>query len=59
MTLHDELRHRLSALVETAATPDAEAAAAWLRRSMLDAMQPMINPVLLDVKPEVLATWGG
>jgi DNA polymerase-1 len=37
----------------------AEAAAAWLRRAMLDGMAPLIDPVPLDVVPEIIPTWGG
>jgi DNA polymerase-1 len=52
LTVHDEI-------VLEVPVPDAEAAADWLRRCMLDAMRPMIDPVPLDVQPEVVPTWGG
>jgi DNA polymerase I-like protein with 3'-5' exonuclease and polymerase domains len=52
LTVHDEI------VLEVPAG-DAAEAATWLRRCMLDAMAPMIDPVPLDVTPEVLLTWGG
>jgi DNA polymerase-1 len=52
LTVHDEI------VLEVPATA-AAAAAAWLRRCLLDAMAPMIDPVPLDVAPDVLLTWGG
>jgi DNA polymerase-1 len=52
LTVHDEI------VLEVRAD-DAASASAWLRRCMLDAMAPLIAPVPLDVRPEVLLTWGG
>ncbi len=37
----------------------AEAAAAWLRRAMLDGMRPLADPVPVEVEVKVGKTWGG
>jgi DNA polymerase-1 len=37
----------------------ARAAAAWLRRAMVDGMAPLTNPVPVEVEVRVGRTWGG
>jgi DNA polymerase-1 len=50
--VHDEI------LVEAHAG-QADAAAAWLRQAMLDAMAPLIDPVPVEVEVDVDRSWGG
>jgi hypothetical protein len=49
--VHDEI-------VE-ADTDQAEAAAAWLEKAMLAAMQPLIEPDHIDIEVKTGRTWGG
>jgi DNA polymerase-1 len=37
----------------------ADAAAAWLRAAMVDAMAPLIDPVPVEVEVKAAQTWGG
>jgi DNA polymerase I len=37
----------------------AEAASAWLKAAMVDAMAPLIDPVPVEVEVKVAPTWGG
>jgi DNA polymerase-1 len=50
--VHDEI-------VIEAPEPDADLAAAWLRRAMIDGMAPLIDPVPVDVEVTVGPTWAG
>jgi DNA polymerase-1 len=50
--VHDEI------LVEADAA-QAEAAAAWVKAAMVDAMAPLIDPVPVEVEVKVGATWAG
>jgi DNA polymerase I-like protein with 3'-5' exonuclease and polymerase domains len=52
LAVHDEI------VIECAADK-AEAAAAWLKAAMVDAMAPLIAPVPVDVEVKVGRTWGG
>jgi DNA polymerase-1 len=52
LAVHDEI------VVECEAG-QAEAAAAWLKRAMLDAMAPLIDPVPVEVEVKAAPTWGG
>jgi DNA polymerase-1 len=53
LAVHDEL-------VIEAGLDQAEAAAAWLRRAMLDAMAPLLDPVPVgDVEPVIARNWAG
>jgi DNA polymerase-1 len=52
LAVHDEI------VVECEAG-QAEMAAAWLRRAMLDGMAPLVAPVPVEVEVSVAATWGG
>ena len=52
LAVHDEV------VVECDAG-QAEAVSAWLRRAMLDAMGPLIEPVPVGVEVKVARTWGG
>jgi DNA polymerase-1 len=52
LTVHDEI------LVEGDAGR-ADAAAAWLKRAMLDGMAPLIAPVPCEVEVRAGRTWGG
>jgi DNA polymerase I-like protein with 3'-5' exonuclease and polymerase domains len=38
---------------------DADRAAAWLKRAMLDGMAPLVAPVPVEVEVKVGRTWGG
>jgi DNA polymerase-1 len=38
---------------------DADAASAWLKRCMVDAVAPLIDPVPVEVEVSVGKTWGG
>jgi DNA polymerase I-like protein with 3'-5' exonuclease and polymerase domains len=38
---------------------DADAASAWLRRCMVDAVAPLLDPVPVEVEVSVGKTWGG
>jgi DNA polymerase-1 len=49
---HDEI-------VIEAPAADATAAAAWLKRAMVDGMAPLIAPVPVEVDVSVGPTWGG
>ncbi|MBX9581009.1 MAG: hypothetical protein K2X87_11930, partial [Gemmataceae bacterium] len=49
---HDEV------VVECPAA-DADAAAAWLKRAMVDGMAPLVDPVPVEVDVSVGRTWGG
>ncbi|MFO0881141.1 MAG: DNA polymerase [Gemmataceae bacterium] len=37
----------------------AQAAAEWLKRAMLDGMAPLIDPVPVEVEVKIARTWGG
>jgi DNA polymerase-1 len=37
----------------------AEAAGAWLKATLVDAMAPLIEPVPVDVEVKIAPTWGG
>jgi DNA polymerase I-like protein with 3'-5' exonuclease and polymerase domains len=50
LAAHDEI-------VIEADEEQAEAATAWLKSAMIDAMAPLIAPVPVEVK--VATTWGG
>jgi DNA polymerase I-like protein with 3'-5' exonuclease and polymerase domains len=50
--VHDEV------LVEADAG-QADAAAAWVKQAMLDAMAPLIDPVPVEVEVRVARSWGG
>jgi DNA polymerase I-like protein with 3'-5' exonuclease and polymerase domains len=50
--VHDEI-------VVEADAGQADAAAAWLRQAMLDAMAPLLDPVPVEVEVSVGRTWGG
>jgi DNA polymerase-1 len=52
LAVHDEV-------VIEADTGQAEAAAGWVRRAMVDAMGPLIAPVPVEVEVKVGTTWGG
>ncbi|MCS7271293.1 MAG: DNA polymerase, partial [Gemmataceae bacterium] len=52
LAVHDEI-------VIECPQQQAEAAAAWLKQAMLDAMQPLINPVPCEVEVAILPSWGG
>jgi DNA polymerase-1 len=52
LAVHDEI-------VVEADAEQAEAAAAWVKAAMVDAMAPLIDPVLVEVEVKVGATWGG
>jgi DNA polymerase-1 len=52
LVIHDEV-------VVEADAGQAEAAAVWLRQAMIDGMQPLIEPVPVEVEVKVAATWGG
>jgi DNA polymerase I len=52
MAVHDEI------VVEVPQT-DAEQAAKWLKRCMVDAMAPMVEPVPVEVETKIGRTWGG
>jgi DNA polymerase-1 len=49
---HDEI------VVECAAG-DAEAAAAWVRQAMVDAMRPFLDPIPVEVEVTLAPTWAG
>jgi DNA polymerase-1 len=51
LAVHDEI-------VIEADTGQAGAVAAWLRRAMIDAMAPLINPVPVEVEVKIRRTWG-
>ena len=52
LAVHDEI-------VVECDEDEADAAADWLRRAMLDAMAPLIDPVPVEVEVKVGKTWGG
>jgi DNA polymerase I-like protein with 3'-5' exonuclease and polymerase domains len=52
LAVHDEI-------VVEADAGQAEAAATWLKRAMLDGMAPLIDPVPVEVEIKVGTTWGG
>ena len=52
LVAHDEI------VVETDAA-QADAAADWLKSAMVDAMQPMLDPVAVEVEIKIAPTWGG
>jgi phage N-6-adenine-methyltransferase len=52
LAVHDEI-------VIEADMDRAEQAADWLRAAMVDAMQPLIKPVPVDVELTTARTWGG
>jgi DNA polymerase-1 len=52
LTVHDEI------VIECAAD-QAEAVRAWLQRAMLEAMEPLIAPVPVEVSISVGTTWAG
>jgi DNA polymerase-1 len=52
LVVHDEM-------VVECDTGQAEAAAAWLRQAMLDAMAPLIDPVPVEVGVKIGRTWAG
>ena len=39
--------------------PDADRAAAWLKRAMLDGMAPLVTPIPVEVEVSVGLTWAG
>jgi DNA polymerase-1 len=52
LAVHDEI-------VVEARADEAEAAAAWLRQAMQDAMVPLLAPVPVEVEVGIAPTWGG
>jgi DNA polymerase I len=52
LVVHDEI------VVECDAA-QADAAAAWLKRAMLDGMAPLVAPVPVEVEVTIAPTWGG
>jgi DNA polymerase-1 len=52
LLVHDEI-------VIEADVGQAEAAGAWLKQAMADAMAPLIDPVPVEVEVKVAPTWGG
>jgi DNA polymerase-1 len=52
LAAHDEI-------VIEAPADRADAAAAWLKAAMVDAMAPLIDPVPVEVEVTVARTWGG
>jgi DNA polymerase-1 len=52
LVAHDEI-------VVEADAAQADAAAAWLRQAMVDAMAPLIDPVPVEVEVQIGRTWGG
>jgi DNA polymerase-1 len=52
LAVHDEI-------VVEADADQADAAIAWLRQAMLNAMEPLIDPVPVEVEVKVGKTWGG
>jgi DNA polymerase-1 len=52
LAVHDEI------VVEVPET-DASAATEWLKRCMVDAVAPLIDPVPVEVEAKVGRTWGG
>jgi DNA polymerase-1 len=52
LAVHDEI------VVECAAD-EGHAVGGWLRKAMLDAMAPLIDPVPVEIEVKVAATWGG
>jgi DNA polymerase-1 len=52
LAVHDEV-------VVEADAAQADAAAAWLRAAMIDAMAPLIDPVPVEVEVKVAESWGG
>jgi DNA polymerase-1 len=51
LVIHDEI-------VIEADEGQAEAAAAWLKQTMLDAMTPLLDPVPVEVETKIGRTWG-
>jgi DNA polymerase I len=52
LVVHDEI-------VVECGEADADRAAAWLKRAMLDGMAPLVEPVPVEVEVTVAPTWGG
>jgi DNA polymerase-1 len=52
LAVHDEV-------VVQADADRADAAVAWLKRAMLDAMAPLVEPVPVEVEVTTALTWGG
>jgi DNA polymerase-1 len=52
LVVHDEI-------VVEADAAQADAAAAWLKAAMVDAMAPLLDPVPVEVEVKVGRTWGG
>ncbi len=52
LVVHDEI-------VIEADSGQADAAAAWLKKAMIDAMAPLIEPVPVEVETMIGTTWGG
>jgi DNA polymerase-1 len=52
LAVHDEI-------VVEAGADQADAVARWLKRAMLDAMAPLIDPVPVEVETKIGKTWGG
>jgi DNA polymerase-1 len=52
LVVHDEI-------VVECEVGQAEAAGAWLKQAMLDAMAPLIDPVPVEVDVKAAPTWGG
>jgi DNA polymerase-1 len=52
LAVHDEI-------VVEADAAQADAAANWLKQAMMDAMAPLIDPVLVEVEVTVAGTWAG
>jgi DNA polymerase-1 len=52
MAVHDEI-------VVECNSEQADAAAAWLKQAMIDAMTPLVTPVPVEVEVKIGQTWGG
>ena len=52
LAVHDEI-------VVECGEDQAQQAAEWLKRAMVDAMAPLIDPVPVEVEVKVARTWGG
>jgi DNA polymerase I-like protein with 3'-5' exonuclease and polymerase domains len=52
LAVHDEI------VIEADAS-QAEAASGWVRKAMVGAIQPLIDPVHVDIEVKVAHTWGG
>jgi len=52
LAVHDEI-------VIECDSSQAEIASTWLKKAMLDAMAPLIDPVPMEVEVKTGSTWGG